>query len=123
MMRKSINDFKSKEERPWGEFFILIEEKNFKLKKIVVNPYHKLSYQLHNKRSESWTIIKGEGKVILDDKIIEVKYGDIIKIPLKSKHRIINDSSEKLIFIEVQTGTYFGEDDIIRIEDDYNRII
>ena len=73
-------------------------------------------------RSESWTIIKGQGIVTLDGVEYKVSAGESIKINKEAKHRIQNPSDTILIFIEVQTGTYFGEDDIVRIEDDYNRI-
>ena len=111
-----------KEERPWGCFFVIHDEPSYKLKRIEINPGCKLSYQYHNKRSESWTIVKGKGKITLNDKIKEYKNGETILIPQGMKHRIHNDTDIKLVFIEVQTGTYFGEDDIVRIEDDYNRI-
>ena len=74
------------------------------------------------KRSESWTIIKGEGIVTLDGAEQKVSAGESIKINKGAKHRILNPSDTILVFIEVQTGTYFGEDDIVRIEDDYKRI-
>lgn len=109
------------EERPWGRFFVLFEDENCKVKKIEVESGHRLSYQYHQKRSEIWIFISGEGSVILNDKKINCKKGEIIQIPQGAKHRIENESIEKLIFIEVQTGSYFGEDDIIRIEDDYKR--
>jgi mannose-6-phosphate isomerase len=109
------------EERPWGRFYVLHDEPNYKLKRIEVDPGGKLSYQYHLKRSEAWTIVEGIAIITLDDKIVELKPGQTILIPQGSKHRIQNDSSDKVVFIEVQTGTYFGEDDIVRIEDDYNR--
>ena len=110
------------QERPWGKYIVITDESNYKLKKIEVNPGHRLSYQYHNKRSEVWTIVKGYGEVIIDGQIEEVNYGDCIKIDVGAKHRIKNTSDSTLVFIEVQTGSYFGEDDIVRIEDDYNRV-
>lgn len=110
-----------KENRPWGCFFVIHDQKDYKLKRIEVNPNEKLSYQFHNKRSEAWTIIEGEGNVTIDDKVFKVKQGDTLTIKKLSKHRIHNTSQKVLIFIEVQTGEYFGEDDIVRIEDQYNR--
>ena len=107
--------------RPWGKFEILEEREEFKIKKITVNPGQRLSYQFHNKRSESWTIVKGSGIFTIDDVEKEVKYGDSLIIPIKSKHRLFNNSKNNLVFIEIQTGDYFGEDDIVRIKDDYNR--
>lgn len=108
-------------ERPWGMFYVIHDEANYKLKRIEVNPGQRLSYQYHEKRSESWTMIEGVGTLTLEGKNIDLIAGENIKIPIKAKHRITNNGLQKLVFIEVQTGSYFGEDDIIRIEDDYNR--
>lgn len=109
-------------QRPWGTYVVINNDINYKVKKIEVNPGHKLSYQYHTKRSEVWTIVQGEGEVTIDGTKSIIKYGDSITIDQTSRHRIENIGKDKLIFIEVQTGTYFGEDDIVRIEDDYNRI-
>ena len=97
------------------------DEKDFKIKKIEVNPSKRLSYQFHNKRSELWYILKGVGIVTINDKETEVKKGSIVKIKKLEKHRIENNGSKTLTFIEVQTGSYFGEDDIVRIQDDFDR--
>ena len=86
-----------------------------------VAPDSKLSYQYHHKRQEQWTIIKGNLTIILDDEKVFRAPGESIKIPLGARHRAWNETDELVQFIEVQTGTYFGEDDIVRIEDDYNR--
>mgnify|MGYP000007164783 FL=1 len=110
------------EERPWGRFFVLHDEPKYKLKRIEVDPGGRLSYQFHQKRSEAWTIVEGVGTITLDGEIRDYHSGQTILIPLGVKHRIENKGVKKLIFIEVQTGSYFGEDDIIRIEDDYNRL-
>ncbi len=109
------------EERPWGRFFVIHDEKNYKIKRIEVNPKGRLSYQYHHKRSEAWTIVEGEGCITLNDKTKDYKIGETILIPQGVKHRIENKKNAKVIFIEVQTGSYFGEDDIVRIKDDYNR--
>jgi|TARA_R100000084_G_scaffold98042_1_gene52108 mannose-6-phosphate isomerase len=109
------------EYRPWGCYEILHEEKNCKVKRITVKPGERLSYQYHHKRSEVWTIISGIATITLNDKLSSLWYGESITIPHETKHRVENKEREDLVFIEVQTGTYFGEDDIIRIEDDYNR--
>ena len=94
-----------------------------KVKQLVVNPGQKLSYQYHDKRAEVWTVVAGSATIILDDEKVFRDYGETIRIPLGAKHRIINEDKYKnLEIIEVQHGTYFGEDDIVRIEDDYNRI-
>ena len=112
----------SKEERPWGRFYILSESSKYKIKKIEVDPENRLSYQFHKKRSETWIIIEGRATITLDDKIIIKEEQEILEIPKNIKHRVENQQTEKLVFIEVQTGDYFGEDDIVRIQDDYNRI-
>ena len=108
-------------ERPWGKYYVLADEPNYKLKRIEVNPGQKLSYQFHHKRQEQWTIIEGNATIVLDDKEISLGYGESIFIPLGAKHRIMNLSDKPVVFIEVQTGTYFGEDDIVRLEDEYYR--
>ena len=108
-------------ERPWGKYYVLADEPHYKLKRIEVNPGQILSYQYHHHRQEFWTVIAGEAIVVLDEVEHTVKYGESIFIPLGAKHRIENRTSELLEFVEVQTGTYFGEDDIVRIQDDYER--
>lgn len=111
------------ENRPWGSYTVLEEGQHHKLKKIVVNPAQKLSYQSHSKRKEVWTIISGFGIMTLDDKEFEVRFGDHVIIPVGSKHRIENPSHAiPLEFIEVQQGSYFGEDDIVRYSDVYGRV-
>ena len=114
--------FLQKDSRPWGQYFVVHDEKSYKLKRIEVKPGQRISYQFHKKRSETWTIVKGSGVINLDGIEKNVKYGDTITISKKVKHRIYNNTNSDLIFIEVQTGSYFGEDDIIRIEDDYKRV-
>jgi len=109
------------EERPWGRFYVLHDEPNYKLKRIEVDPGGRLSYQYHYKRSEAWTIVEGLASITLDGEKIDIKVGQTIIIPKGAKHRIENNTKKKVVFIEVQTGTYFGEDDIVRIQDDYNR--
>jgi mannose-1-phosphate guanylyltransferase/mannose-1-phosphate guanylyltransferase/mannose-6-phosphate isomerase len=109
------------EERPWGQFEILRDSDYFKSKKITVEPGQQLSLQSHAKREEHWIIVKGIGEVVLNDQVIAVKYGSHIHIPLGAKHRMKNTGAVPLEFIEVQMGSYFGEDDIVRYQDDYNR--
>ena len=108
--------------RPWGEYEILLDEWNVKVKRIRVKPNKRLSYQYHNNRREEWIAVKGNLTIILDDDKVFRYPGESIHIPLGAKHRAWNETSEDVIFIEVQTGTYFGEDDIIRLEDDFDRI-
>ena len=109
------------EERPWGSFEHLLDEDYCKVKRIIVLPQCRLSYQFHYKRSEAWVIVKGIATVTLDGKETEYKEGEIVDIPVGMKHRVQNKGTEDLIFIETQTGTYFGEDDIVRLDDDYGR--
>lgn len=110
-----------KEERPWGRYFTLQVDPKYKLKRIEVEPGQRLSYQYHNKRSETWIVVEGTALVNIDGNTKEYKTGDTIIIPLKAKHRLENKNSSLLVIIEIQTGSYFGEDDIIRVKDDYGR--
>lgn len=109
------------EYRPWGYFEILKDTDHFKSKVIRVNPHSQISYQSHAKREEHWTITQGAGEVVLNDEVIPVQAGTHIHIPLGAKHRIRNNTDQMLEFVEVQLGTYFGEDDIVRYQDDYKR--
>jgi len=109
------------EERPWGKFEKLSDEEYTKVKKITVNPGGVLSYQFHHNRSELWVIVKGEAVVKLNDIEYTKTYGQTISIAACDKHNIRNEQETDLVFIEVQTGGYFGEDDIVRIEDKYGR--
>ena len=107
--------------RPWGRYFILEESPIHKVKRIEVLPGKRLSYQRHKFRAEHWLIVQGEGVMTLDGEIRKVKVGDSVDIAIEELHRIENTSNQELVFIEVQTGTYFGEDDIERVEDDFGR--
>ena len=111
-----------KENRPWGFYIILSEEADHKVKKICIHPKKRLSLQRHQHRSEHWYILEGEALVTLNEKKIPLKKGESLDIPLKGIHRIENQGSSDLTFIEIQKGSYFGEDDIERFEDDYGRI-
>ena len=108
-------------QRPWGSYTIIEDTDAYKLKRIEVKPGLRLSLQSHQKRDEIWTIVAGSGIVELDETDIAVQYGTTISITREQKHRVKNTGTEMLVFIEVQTGDYFGEDDIIRYEDDYGR--
>lgn len=110
------------EERPWGRFEVLKDTDVFKSKVIQVNPAQQISYQSHSKREEHWLITRGQGEVVLNDQIIPVKAGTYVKIPLGAKHRIRNSGTMPVEFVEVQMGSYFGEDDIVRYQDDYARM-
>ncbi len=109
------------EKRPWGAFEVLRDTEHFKSKVITVNPLSQLSYQSHSKRAEHWIITRGEGEVVLNDQVIPVKAGSHVYIPTQAKHRMRNTSETVLEFVEVQLGSYFGEDDIVRYQDDYKR--
>ena len=109
------------ENRPWGKFEILLDKDYFKSKIIRIEPGQKISYQSHSQRSEHWIIVKGEALVIIDEKEIKVKTGEHVFIPKGAKHRAINLGTTAVEFIEVQIGSYFGEDDIVRYQDDYGR--
>tara|TARA_Y100000310_G_C20533520_1_gene739697 strand:- start:497 stop:838 length:342 start_codon:yes stop_codon:yes gene_type:complete len=111
-----------KEERPWGVYEVLHDGTDCKVKKIIVNPGENPSYQLHHKRSETWIVISGIGVAKINGDLLDIKANSVITVPSFAKHTIINTSNDTpLIFIEVQTGTYFGEDDIVRLEDKYGR--
>jgi len=110
-----------KTERPWGFYEVLLEDENCKVKKITVKPGENISYQYHLKRTEDWIIVSGTGSARLDDAVLEVCPGQRIHVPVTTKHTIKNIGSENLEFIEVQTGQYFGEEDVVRLEDKYGR--
>lgn len=108
-------------ERPWGYFEVLENKATHKVKRIVVYGNQRLSLQSHTMRAETWVVVRGEGIVTINDSNISVKAGDCVIIPMNAKHRVKNIGESYLEFIEVQTGQYFGEDDIIRYSDDYGR--
>lgn len=109
------------EQRPWGQFEIMHESTDCKLKRITVNPGGVLSLQSHKHRDEFWRITSGMAIVQFDDEEFSLIEGDFIEIPRGVIHRVSNNADTPLVFIELQTGDYFGEDDIIRYEDIYNR--
>jgi mannose-6-phosphate isomerase len=109
------------DERPWGTFTVLDEGENFKVKRIEVLPGKRLSYQKHAQRAEHWMVVAGAGRVTLDDVETNVRAGETVDVPVGAKHRIENPGQEKLIFIEIQRGAYLGEDDIVRLSDDFGR--
>ena len=110
------------DERPWGNFIVLDEGEGYKVKRIEVLPGKRLSYQKHARRAEHWFIARGVAKVTLDDREIILNAGENIDIPMGAAHRIENAGGEKVIFIEVQRGDYLGEDDIVRLQDEYGRV-
>ena len=123
-MKKETAESALFEERPWGSFTILDEGENYKVKRLEVLPGKRLSYQRHSHRSEHWLVVRGTAKVTLNDVEIIVRTGEALDIPQGSAHRIENSpDEEKLVIIEIQTGDYFGEDDIERLDDDFGRAL
>ena len=109
------------EERPWGRFTVLDEGTDYKVKRIEVLPGKRLSYQKHSKRSEHWVIVEGTGRVILGHHQIITEVGHTVDVPVETPHRVENIGRGNLVFIEVQRGSYLGEDDIVRLQDDFGR--
>ncbi len=116
------NELQQLETRPWGGYIVLIDDEYCKVKKLIINPKKRFSLQYHNKRNETWTIVKGKLKITVGEKTDIYSYGQTVSVPVGTVHRIENIGNEPAEIIEVQTGTYFGEDDIVRIEDDFGRI-
>jgi mannose-6-phosphate isomerase len=108
--------------RPWGTYEVLDEGDLFKVKRIEVFSGKRLSYQKHAKRAEHWFVVAGQAKVTLNDREILVSAGESIDIPIGAAHRVENEAAETLVFIEVQRGSYLGEDDIVRLHDDFGRV-
>jgi mannose-6-phosphate isomerase-like protein (cupin superfamily) len=122
MMPETVADNSPKyDERPWGSFTVLDEGDDFKVKRIEVLPAKRLSYQKHAHRAEHWVVVQGTAKITLDGAEIIKTVGEAIDIPLGAAHRVENPGEELMIFIEVQRGDYLGEDDIVRLEDDFAR--
>jgi mannose-6-phosphate isomerase len=108
-------------ERPWGSWHVLDEGVGFKVKRMHVLPGRRMSYQTHAHRSEHWIVVAGTATCIIEDEPVVVPLGQTMEVPLGAKHRICNEHDEELVLIEVQRGHYLGEDDIVRLEDDYGR--
>jgi mannose-1-phosphate guanylyltransferase / mannose-6-phosphate isomerase len=108
--------------RPWGSYESLSSRPGYQVKHIVVNAGASLSLQLHHKRAEHWTVIKGVALVTCGDKEFKLHPNESTFIPLGSKHRLTNNTDTAIEIIEVQMGDYFGEDDIVRFEDRYDRV-
>jgi mannose-6-phosphate isomerase-like protein (cupin superfamily) len=121
----TTTDTKGREfdERPWGNFTVLDDEMfDHKVKRIVVLPGKRLSYQTHAKRAEHWFIVDGDATVVLDGVEHHLTPGESIDIAIGQAHRCENHGTVPVVFIEVQHGSYFGEDDIVRLEDDFGRV-
>jgi mannose-6-phosphate isomerase len=109
-------------ERPWGRYMKLYQEAGVWVKRVEVNPGGRLSLQRHHKRSEKWIIVKGLGLAVVNGQEHELAPGMILDVPIESEHRIGNIGEQPLVFIETAVGEYLGEDDIMRIDDDYCRV-
>jgi len=107
--------------RPWGTFTVLDEGKDFKVKRIEVLPGKRLSYQKHSQRAEHWVVVRGTAKVTLDGSEFMISAGQAIDIEIGMAHRVENPGKDTLLFVEVQRGSYLGEDDIVRLQDDFGR--
>lgn len=120
MQRKDIDSYIV--ERPWGRSEFLLEDEGYTVKRLFIYPGKRFSYQKHTRRTEQWTVAVGEAVAILDGKEIRLTEGESIIIPLGAAHRLGNpDKSKNLSVIEIQRGEYFGDDDTIRLEDDFGR--
>lgn len=111
----------SHEDRPWGSFYVLADQTNTKVKRLVVKPGQRLSLQSHKLRDEHWVVVAGTARVTLDDKTFDLTYGQHAYIPRGTRHRLACVGDETVEIIEVQVGDDFPEEDIVRFADDYNR--
>jgi mannose-6-phosphate isomerase len=107
--------------KPWGEFHVLTDSPYTKVKRLIINPGHRLSLQSHKLREEHWVVVRGQASVTIGDQEKEIGYGQYVFVPKGTKHRIACQGNEPVEIIEVQTGEAFPEEDIIRFEDDYQR--
>ena len=105
--------------RPWGNYISLVQDKRWQVKRIEVSPGATLSLQMHHHRAEHWTVVEGTAKVEINEKVFILSENQSTFIPLGAKHRLSNPGKINLTLIEVQSGDYLGEDDIIRFEDQY----
>jgi len=108
-------------ERPWGSWQVLGTGDGYKVKRIEVFPGHRLSYQTHEHRSEHWLVVHGVATCVVDGRETTVRPGEHLDVACGSAHRLANDHADLLVVIEVQRGRYTGEDDIVRLQDDYDR--
>lgn len=109
--------------RPWGSWEILDEAAGYKVKRLVVTSQQRLSYQTHQHRAEHWVVVSGKATCVLDGETSYAGPGDCVEVPIGAAHRIVNEQDELLVIIEIQRGQYTGEDDILRLEDDYGRCL
>lgn len=113
---------RASEHRPWGYFVVLEDTRRCKVKRLVVHAGRRLSLQKHLRRAEHWTVVRGAPHVTVGDRTWQATVGETVEVPVGVVHRIANHGTEDVEIIEVQTGSYFGEDDIVRLSDDYGRV-
>ena len=121
MTRETTMVEQESEQRPWGGWHVIDVGQGYKVKRIHVTPGQRLSYQLHAHRSEHWVVLYGVATCVIDDVTHVIGPGHSIDVPLGARHRLCNNGTEELVIIEVQRGGYTGEDDIVRLDDDYGR--
>ncbi len=121
MTSKNSQNETAENVRPWGRYDILETSDKHQVKRITILPEQRNSYQAHKFRTEHWIVIEGVCRTVLDDIETDHGPGSVIEVPATMKHRYGSANDEQCVLIEVQTGTYFGEDDIVRLEDDYSR--
>lgn len=108
-------------QRPWGWYETIFETTGHKIKRIGVHPGQRLSLQKHHQRAEHWVVVVGQGRVTVDEREFDLRPGQHADIPLGAVHRLTNTGTGPLEIVEVQFGDYLGEDDIVRLQDDYGR--
>jgi len=119
---ESLTQFHRRVYRPWGFYESLDSGERFQVKRIMVSPGASLSLQYHSRRAEHWVVVRGTAEVTCGDKVSRLTENESTYIPVGAPHRLFNPGSEPLEIIEVQSGDYLGEDDIVRLEDDYGRL-
>jgi mannose-1-phosphate guanylyltransferase/mannose-6-phosphate isomerase len=112
------NDFVA---RPWGGFENIVEGGGYKVKRLTVEPGHRISLQRHRYRAEHWVVVEGSPRVIVDRRVRRLRPRGVVDVPRGAWHRIENPGRRPVVIIEVQHGSYLGEDDIVRRDDDYGR--
>jgi mannose-6-phosphate isomerase-like protein (cupin superfamily) len=110
------------ESRPWGSWHVLDEGEGYKVKRLEVRPQQRLSYQTHTYRAELWIVVSGTATCVIEGREVVAIAGDVVEIGVGVAHRITNMHDDELVIVEVQRGSYTGEDDICRLEDDYGRV-
>jgi mannose-6-phosphate isomerase-like protein (cupin superfamily) len=107
--------------KPWGGYRVIERGDGYQVKQLRLTPGDSLSLQRHQHRSEQWTVISGRGEAIVDEKHHAIQASNFVAVPQGAIHRLVNTGTEDLVIIEVQIGSYLGEDDIERFDDDYGR--